>query len=300
MIDFVNQNRIRRAFDRAATGFEHADFLHREIRDRLLSRLPIVNIEPDRILDLGAGTGGAATCLLRTFPASQLIALDFSAAMLAQANSMRPPRAAPSDDSLTEPIAAICADAHRLPITDQSIDLIFSNLLLQHCPDPLTILKEARRVLRFPGLFTFTTLGPQSLHELGEAWAGADTFTHIAPVLNMHDLGDALIQAGFSEPVMYTERLTITYQSLARAITDLRGVGSINATIDRNRGLTGRQTWQRLTDGYEQCRNADGKLPVTLEIIYGLAWSGQSASGLRLSDGEFEIPVDELRKISRK
>lgn len=300
MIDSVDKHRIRRAFGRAAQGFETGDFLHKEIRDRLLSRLSIVKIAPHWVVDLGAGTGGATKSLLRTFPACRIVALDFSEEMLAKASPEPSDRAAPSDHSPTKRVTAVCADAQSLPISDQSIDLIFSNLLLQHCPDPLSVLKEARRILRFPGLFTFATLGPQSLHELGKAWAGADSFSHIAPVLEMHDLGDALIHAGFAEPVMYTEKLTVTYQSLARAMTDLRCVGSINATIDRNRGLTGRQTWQRLTDGYEQYRNADGKLPATLEIIYGLAWSGQPDSGQRLSDGEFEIPVDELGLISRK
>ena len=148
------------------------------------------------------------------------MALDFSKEMLAEANHQPP----------SKPVAAICADARSLPIAGNTIDLIFSNLLLQHCPDPLSILKEVRRVLRFPGVFTFTTLGPKSLVELGEAWAGADNFSHIAPVLNMHDLGDALIYVGFSEPVMYTETLTITYKSLARAMADLRGVGSITTS----------------------------------------------------------------------
>jgi malonyl-CoA O-methyltransferase len=162
------------------------------------------------------------------------------------------------------------------------------------------VLTEARRILRFPGLFIFTTLGPESLHELGEAWAGADRFSHIGPLMDMHDLGDALIQAGFAEPVIHAEKMTITYQSLARAITDIRSVGSINATVDRNRGLTGRHTWQRMTDEYERYRDADGKLPVTLEIIYGLAWSGQPNSGRRLTAGEFEVAVDDLRLLSRR
>ncbi len=300
MIDSVNQYRVRRAFERAASGFEHADFLHREIRDRLLSRLPIVKIEPEWIMDLGAGTGAAARCLAEAFPMSRIITLDFSTAMLTEAKPQPLNRTALTDNSPAEPVVAICANAQSLPITDQSVDLIFSNLLLQHCADPLSMLTEARRILRFPGLFTFTTLGPDSFRELREAWAGADNFSHIALCMDMHNLGDALIQAGFAEPVMYTEKLTITYQSLARAIADLRGVGSINATTDRNRGLTGRQTWQRLTDGYEQYRNADGKLPATLEIIYGLAWSGPPGSDTRLAAGEFEIPLDDLRLFSRQ
>ena len=300
MIDSVDQHRIRRAFSRAASGFEQADFLHREIRDRLLSRLQIIRVEPDWIMDLGAGTGAAERGLIEAFPKSRIVALDFSTEMLAEANFERSSKTVRPDDGPTQSVAAICGDAQSLPITDQSIDLIFSNLLLQHCRDPLSMLTEARRILRFPGLFIFTTLGPESLHELGEAWAGADSFSHIGPLLDMHDLGDALIQAGFAEPVMHTEKLTITYQSLARAMTALRSVGSINATIDRNRGLTGRHTWQRMTDEYERHRDADGKLPVTLEIIYGLAWSGQPDSGRRLSAGEFEVSVDDLLLFPRK
>jgi malonyl-CoA O-methyltransferase len=197
-------------------------------------------------------------------------------------------------------MTAVCGDAGKLPINNQCIDLIFSNLLLQHCPDPITVLAEARRILRYPGVFAFTTFGPDSLRELREAWFNVDSFTHIAPFMDMHDLGDALIHAGFAEPVMHRESLQVTYQSLDRALADLRGAGSINATSDRNRGLTGQKTWQRLTDGYEPYRNADGKLPVTIEVIYGLAWSGQADSGTPFSAGEFEIPVDELRLFSRK
>ena len=300
MIDSVETYRIRRAFGRVASGFENAAFLHREIRARLLSRLPIVKIEPDWIMDLGAGTGAAVQHLAKTFPKARIVALDFSEEMLAEANPQTDIHAALSDDSPNEPVTAVCADAQSLPISDESIDLIFSNLLLQHCTDPLSVLTEARRILRFPGVFTFSTLGPDSLRELREAWGAADRFSHIAQCMDMHDLGDALIKAGFAEPVMYTETLTITYQSLSRAIADLRSAGSINATLDRNRGLTGRQTWQRLTDGYEQYRKDDGRLAVTVEIIYGLTWSGQPASGTRLPDGEFEIPVDDLRLFSRK
>jgi len=300
MNDSMDTNRIRRAFDRAASGFAQADFLHREIRARLLSRLPIIKIEPNWIIDLGAGTGTGAQSLTEIFPESRVMALDSSTGMLAEFNSGQAGPMSVADRTPANAMAAVCGDAGKLPINNQCIDLIFSNLLLQHCPDPITVLAEARRILRYPGVFAFTTFGPDSLRELREAWFNVDSFTHIAPFMDMHDLGDALIHAGFAEPVMHRESLQVTYQSLDRAMVDLRGVGSINATSDRNRGLTGQKTWQRLTDGYEPYRNVDGKLPVTIEVIYGLAWSGQADSGTPFTAGEFEIPLDDLRLFSRK
>jgi malonyl-CoA O-methyltransferase len=166
--------------------------------------------------------------------------------------------------------------------------------MLQYCPDPSAVFEEARRALRFPGVLIFSTLGPDSLIELRAAWAKADEHSHVTEFLDMHHVGDALVHAGFAEPVLDVEKITITYEQLPRLMADLRGVGSINATTHRNRGLTGRRAWQRMNDTYETFRNAEARLPLTLEIVFGLAWRGPPASGRRTPDGDVEIPVDRI------
>lgn len=275
--------RIRSAFERAAPEFDNTDFLHHDIRDRLLSRLEYVRLEPRHILDLGAGTAAASSAIADKFPESVVIAADLAVKMLQTGSK-----------SVESGRLSICADATKMPMVDESIDLIFSNLMLPHCHDLSAVFAEARRLLRFPGLLTFSTFGRDSLIELREAWANADEYSHINDFPDMHNIGDALVQAGFAEPVVDTERVTVTYEDLSRLMADLGNAGSVNATPHRNPGLTGRHTWKRMVDAYEKRRDSDGRLPVTLEIVFGVAWRGSANPSGRMSDGAIEVPIDQL------
>jgi malonyl-CoA O-methyltransferase len=285
-----DQARTRRAFSQAAEQFDTSDFLHTEIRNRLLDRLQLVLIEPDAIVDLGAGTMAGTVQLANKFPDARVVALDFSDAMLRQ----------PSFDIMqTHQISRLCAEASALPIKDRSIDLIFSSLMLQHSPAPSAVLREARRILRYPGLLIFATLGRDSFRELSKAWEAADEFTHVPDYVDMHDLGDALIQSGFAEPVMHSEILTITYAELPKLMADLRATGSINATETRNKNLTSRRIWQKMAEAYSAQRNAEGLLPVTLNIVYGIAWCGDPDAQRPSGPDEFEIPLTEIAVARR-
>ncbi len=273
----LDPSRIRRAFARAATDFDRNDFLHREIRERLLERLLALTADPAWIVDLGAGTGGALPGLQSRFPDAHIASIDSSPAMLAVNYKAQ---------------QGICADAACLPLADNCADMVISNLMLHHCPDPATVLSEARRVLSARGLLLLTTFGRNSLNELGRAWATADQFAHIAPFFSIQDLGNLLTATGFTEPVLDCQTLTITYDTLAGMMSDLRNAGSTNATDGRQHGLTGRGTWQQLSAAYDQLREPDGKLPVTLEIIFSLAWAGDH----REKGDEIEIPVAAIRR----
>ena len=284
----LDTRRIRSAFERAAPGFDDADFINCDIRDRLLSRLEVVGLDPQQALDLGAGTGAAASSLKARFPGCGIFAVDFSINML---------KAGARNEKDFVPV---CADATRLPFATESVDLVFSNLLLQLCPEAGAVLVEARRVLRFPGLLAFSTLGPDSLIELRKAWASADGYSHVAEFPDMHIIGDALLRAGFAEPVLDVEKVTVTYEDLSRLMSDLRNIGSTNATPHRNPGLTGRRSWERLVAAYEAFRNEEGRLPVTLELVFGLAWCGQPAKGVSPRNGTVEIPVDRLARRNGK
>jgi malonyl-CoA O-methyltransferase len=271
---------VARAFRRAAPGYAAADFMHGEIRSRLLERLDLVTLQPDTVLDLGAGPPEATAALAGRYPGARVLALDLVPEILGPG-----PR----------PWQRVCADAARLPLADQSVDLVVAGMLLHWCQEPDAVLAEVRRVLRTPGLLLLSTLGPDSLKELRAAWARADRLGHTLRFPDMHNLGDALVRARFAEPVVDTEILTVTYREPARLMADLRGVGAGNLGPDRPRGLTGRGRWAAMTAALMERRGPDGTLPVTLEVIYGQAWTGHPA-GPEGSGGEIEIPLERLRR----
>lgn len=272
---------VARAFGRVAAGYAAADFLHREVRARLIERLDPVGLAPATVLDLGAGPPEATADLAARFPASRLVAVDLVPQMLG---------AAP------QPWARVCADAARLPLPDASADLTFAALLLPWCEDPPAVLAEVRRVLRFPGLFAFATLGPATLRELAAAWPRPDAHTHTLPFPDLHDLGDALVRAGFADPVVDAETLTVTYRDLDRLAGDLRAVGAADLGPARRRALTGPRRWAAMAAAYERQRNAQGVLPATVEVLYGHAWAGEAARRFVEPAGEIAVPLDRLRR----
>ncbi|HZZ94803.1 MAG TPA: malonyl-ACP O-methyltransferase BioC [Usitatibacter sp.] len=263
---------VRRAFSRAAGTYDEHAVLQREVGQRLVEHLEGIRIEPARILDLGCGTGASFGALAARYPRARLRGLDLARPMLAQARQRVPAwrrmlRLAPAAPSL------VCADAERLPFAAASHDLVFSNLTLQWC-DPARVFAEVARIVPAGGLFMFSTLGPDTLKELRAAFAAADGADHVNAFVDMHDLGDALVQAGFADPVMEMEVLTLEYASVERVVEDLRSIGATNALPGRPRGLGGRARWQRVEAAYERARR-DGILPATYEVVYGHAWKAQ-------------------------
>jgi malonyl-CoA O-methyltransferase len=127
-------------------------------------------------------------------------------------------------------VARVAADAAQLPFAAARFDLVFCNLVLQWCPDPDAVFREVHRVLGERSLFLFSTFGPDTLKELRAAWAGVDEYSHVNRFIDMHDIGDALIRAGFAEPVMDVEHITMTYASVHDLMRDLKAVGAHNAT----------------------------------------------------------------------
>ncbi|MGE5154289.1 MAG: malonyl-ACP O-methyltransferase BioC [Bdellovibrio bacteriovorus] len=280
----IDKRRARRAFETAAAGYDLAAVLQREIADRLLERLDYVHLEPSRVLDLGCGTGYAIEPLLRRYRRAQVIALDFALPMLHRARRR--------GGWWRRPLC-LCADAEGLPLANGSVDLILSNATLQWCNDVGATFAEWRRVLRPGGLLMFTTFGPDTLKELRAAWSQVDGYSHVSPFADMHDLGDALVRARFADPVMDTERLTVTYERLADLMADLKGVGARNATGQRPRGLTGPRRLAALEAAYEAHRR-DGRLTASYEVVYGHAWTPLQTPVA----GEVTVPLSAIGRRS--
>ena len=276
----IDLNRVRTLFDDPARLAE-SNFLRREVATRMHERLALVRITPEHVLDAGCGEGEDLTTLQKRFPKAAMLGLDASPAMLAEAQAAQTAALSSMNRLLQQWLPAgmgresganlLCGNFSQLPFGINAVDLVWSNLALHWHPQPDRVFAEWRRILRQDGLLMFSCFGPDTFKELRAAFAQADSEPHALPFVDMHDFGDMLVNAGFSTPVMDMETLTVTYGSVEKLMADVRACGG-NPLDTRRRSLLGKQAWQRVVDALEQSRDADGKIPLTFEIIYGHAF----------------------------
>ncbi|WP_028448913.1 MULTISPECIES: malonyl-ACP O-methyltransferase BioC [Chitinibacter] len=287
---YTDKAAVRAAFDKAAATYDAAAVLQREVVERMLERLALIRLQPNIVVDAGCGTGYALTGLKQQYPQAHTLALDLAPAMVRTALNKHSQTGLSSLFGLLDKQRPwpLCADIERLPLADNSVDLIWSSLTLQWCNTPDQAFAEFQRVLKPGGLLMFATLGPDTLKELRTAFAGIDGHEHVNRFIDMHDLGDALVQQGFATPVMDMEYLTLTYQDAKSVMQDLKSIGASNHMLGRRSGLLGKTAWQRVQAQYEPLRR-DGKLPCTYEVVYGHAWKnerqrpqGQRADGSQI------------------
>jgi len=267
----IDKKLMRRAFNRAATGYDASAVLQREVCTRMLERLEYIKLQPERMLDAGSGTGWGTRRLAQRYPDAQMIALDIARDML---------QAARGSSGWWQKLFGgtkqiqVCGDIEALPLTANSVGMVWSNLAMQWCNDLPATFVELHRVLKVDGLLMFSTFGPDTLKELRLAFNGVDRHNHLNRFTDMHDIGDMLVHSGFAEPVMDMEYITLTYDDVRGVLQDLKSIGAHNATTGRGRGLMGKNAWARLVENYERLRS-NGKLPATFEVVYGHAWKPQ-------------------------
>lgn len=255
-------SRIKQSFDRAADTYHDAAVLQHEIGRRLLEALEPVKLDANMVLDAGCGTGEALRALQQRFKSAHVISLDVSENMLQHVRSK---------GSLWRKPDVVCAEIEQLPFADNSIDLVFSNLAIQWVNDLPSALAELYRVLAPGGLLMFSTFGPDTLMELRRSWQSVDQAVHVNSFIDMHDIGDMLLQAGMSDPVMSAEKLVVQYQQAQMLMQDLRDIGA-NITAQGHRlGLLTPASLRKVYAAYEQFRTDDG-LPASYEVVYGHAW----------------------------
>lgn len=291
----LDKRLVRLRFERAAPGYEAASALAREVGARLVERLDLVKLQPARILDAGSGTGGLVEKLAARYPKATVVELDLSLAML-RAGLQRGSWRHRLLDAL-RPVRRqrVCGDIEQMPLAPASVELVCSNLALPWIGRLDAAVQEFHRVLARGGLLMFTTLGPDSLTELRAALgpAGADA---IHPFVDMHDIGDLLVRSGFADPVMDMERLTLTYRDLTALLSELHASGGRTARAGRPPGLRGSAWRASLEERYGAFR-AEGRLPVTCEIVYGHAWKPEQ--GARLAPDGRAVVRFERRDGSR-
>jgi len=286
----LDKRRMRTSFEHAADTYDAAAVLQREIADRLLSRLEVVRLRPRVILDIGCGTGYDVRQLAKRYPRARIIGLDIAETMARRARGRFG-----LWNRMTGRCRFTCGDAERLPLVSDSVDMIISNLTLQWC-DPQAVFAEAGRVLRPGGLLMFSSFGPDTLREMRAAWRTVDAAPHVHGFIDMHDLGDMLINAGFADPVMDMEQLTLTYASVTGVMRDLKQMGAHNVALSRARGLTGKTRFARFRAAYESLAR-DGIIPATYEVVYGHAWAPEAEEG-RAREAVAVIPVGRIGRGS--
>jgi len=262
----IDRHAMRSAFDKAASSYDAAAILQKEVANRLVERMSLMAMKPVSILDAGSGTGFVSQLLAERFPKAKITALDIACNMLKQAKTKRSLK-----QRWNRQLRYVNADVESLPFADASVELVISGLTLQWCQDLPKAFKEFKRVLAPGGLLLFSSLGPDTLQELRHSWAEVDDVPHVNAFADMHDVGDALMQSGFLDPVMDMEMLTVTYKDVKTVMRDLKQIGAHNVMQGRSHNITGKNKLQKMMKVYEQFR-VDGLLPVSHEIVYGHAW----------------------------
>ena len=254
----------------------------------MLERLDYVKLAPRRILDAGSGPAPQAASLLKRYRDSALVALDFSLPML----QALPRRGLLERLSRRKMPAPVCADLGNMPLAPRSCSMVWSNMALHWAADPQRAIEEFHRVLEVEGLLMFSTLGPDTLKELRGAFPAAGGAPHVHGFIDMHDLGDMLVAAGFAAPVMDTETIMLTYPSVDALVADLRGTGQTCALAGRARGLLGKERWANARRMLEACIR-DGRLPATVEVVYGHAWK---PAPRQTPEGHAIVSLDTLQR----
>lgn len=276
------RQRIVQSFDNACDTYDEASVLQTTIATELLSRLTLLKIKPNVMVDIGAGTGKATQQLASYYPQATLLGIDLALLPLRKAAM------------LTYPLSAIFirADAMQLPLADNSVDFVFSNAMLPWCDDLTALFAEIQRVLTPGGLLMFTTFGPDTLRELRHSWQQIDDGACVNTFQDMHDIGDLLVKNAFVNPVMDVETYTLMYATVKDLLSDLCAVGShVMQAMDTS--LIERQHLQRLQVAYENYR-VESDLPATYEVIYGHAFKRDSASLQKSPQRRQRISIDQI------
>jgi SAM-dependent methyltransferase len=246
---------------RRAAALGPATFLLNRVADDLAERLATVLRRFDLAVDLGTPGGAVRNALARLESVGRIVAADVM-------------------PDTTRGEIFVAADEEALPFGDATLDLVVSALALQFVNDLPGVLVQIRRALKPDGLFLAALIGGETLTELRQSFAEAESdieggvSPRVAPFADLRDLGALLQRAGFALPVTDVDRVTVRYDSVFGLMHDLRHMGATNALIARRRTPLKRATLQRLAEIYaERFADDDGRLRATFEIVWLSGWA---------------------------
>ena len=252
-----------------------------EVAQRLMERLDGLQFDPARVLDVGCGLAQPTRALAERYPNARLLAMDRSAAALEQAVAVQ--------GRWRKRFARIVGDARQLPLAQGSVDLLFSNLMLPFCDDLPTLLNGFRRVLKPGGLLLFSTFGPDSASELRAGLAEDDQANYPFVFADVQTVGNALMRAGFAEPVLDTDWLTSAYRKSVDALRELR---VMDPALSMRRGRDALR-------GFREQRKQNEPFSLSWEVVYASAWAPEDGAPIR-DFGGGEVATVSVESIGRR
>jgi malonyl-CoA O-methyltransferase len=264
-------------------------WLHAEVAHRMAERLPLIKLQPARVLDASAALGASAERLRQAYPKAELLWHEADAALATRAADAR------SLGWWQKLRGAGSGRVEALP-PSPAVELLWSNMALHAAADLPTLLGQWHASLAVGGFVMFSCLGPDSFVELRSLYGGQGWGRPAPDWWDMHDIGDLVLKAGFADPVMDQERLRLTWATPDRLLADLRALGG-NLAPTRFAGLRGRAWKAALLAELETLRGADGRLGLTLELVFGHAF--KAAPRLSVA-AETHVSVDAMRASLKK
>lgn len=286
-LDTVALARVQQRLNRAYS----APWLHGEVARRMAERLPVIRLQPQQLIDWGAHLGASRDLLEHAYPRATVLAVESDdTRRAATAAALQPPWWSPR--RWTPGRTAVCLEAE---VVAGSAQLVWCNMGLHGVWDPQAVMAQWHRTLQRDGFVMFSTLGPGTLEGLRDLYRRQGWGVPHAPFVDMHDLGDMLVAAGFADPVMDQEQVTLTWPSATALLAELRQLGG-NVARDRWPGLR-TPRWQRqLADSLTAGAGADGRPSLSFEVVYGHAFRPEPKWPL---GAETRVPLDELRASVR-
>jgi SAM-dependent methyltransferase len=256
----IFDRRLLRARLARAKALGFSTFLIDHVAEDMADRLAAIRRQFDRALDLDAPTDAVRRML--------------------------------TESGKVGSILAVTADVEALPFAEASLDLVVSTLALQHVNDLPGALIQIRRALRPDGLFLAALAGSNTLTELRQSFAIAESEVEqgisprVAPFADLRDLGGLLQRAGFALPVTDVDRVTVRYSDPLALMHDLRRMGATNVLIERSRRPLRRSTLTRMIEVYgSRFADADGRIRATFEIVWLSGWAAHESQQKPLRPG---------------
>jgi malonyl-CoA O-methyltransferase len=253
----------------------------------MADRLPVIRLQPQTVVDWSGFLGASEDVLRQAYPKARRIVVEHDELLAAHGAAKAPwwsLRRRPASEVL--PASSVPAGAGQL---------LWANMRLQAEGDPPALMAQWHRALAVDGFLMFSTLGPGTLPELRELHGERGWGPPMADFVDMHDLGDMLVHAGFADPVMDQETITLTWATPQAALAELRALGG-NAHPRRPPGLRPRAWLDALHQALLAWADAQGRVALRFEVVYGHAFRPAAKA---LVQPHTEVSLDAMREMVR-
>ncbi|MES2889763.1 MAG: biotin synthase [Pseudomonadota bacterium] len=302
----IDATAVAHALARRARQAQGACWLHAEVARRMAERLAVIRVQPERIIDWWPGWGGTGSLLTQTYPRAHLLAVEPNLDWLVRTQAALPSTWWPPSRWTRRAWqwvleADVWAHDGAPPLEVDALahggaQLLWANMMLHAVADPPALMARWHQLLTVDGFVMFSCFGPDTLRELRPLYAQQGWQAPQADFVDMHDLGDMLVHAGFADPVMDQERLTLTWPDPRALLNEVREWGG-NAAPHRFGGLRTPRWQRRLMAALQTLANSEGRLPLTVEVVYGHAFKAPPKIAVR---SESTVSLEDMRGMVRR